>query len=40
MVAMFEGVGTGPWEYVGSTTGEVWRFKAEGEPLPQDPGIR
>ena len=27
-VAMFEGVGTGPWEYVGSTTGEVWRFKA------------
>ena len=27
-VAMFEGVGTGPWEYVGSTTGEVWRFTA------------
>lgn len=27
-VAMFEGVGTGPWEYVSSTTGEVWRFKA------------
>ena len=26
--AMFEGVGTGPWEYVSSTTGEVWRFKA------------
>ena len=21
--AMFEGVGTGPWEYVSSTTGEV-----------------
>ena len=27
-VAMFEGVGTGAWEYVGSSTGEVWRFKA------------
>ena len=27
-VAMFEGVGTGPWEYVSSTTGEVWRFEA------------
>ena len=27
-VAMFEGVGTGPWEYQSSTTGEVWRFTA------------
>ena len=27
-LAMFEGVGTGPWEYVSSTTGEVWRFEA------------
>jgi len=27
-VAMFQGVGTGAWEYVESTTGVSWTFKA------------
>ena len=36
-VAMFEGVGTGPWEYVSSTTGEVWRFKAREDHYRKSP---
>ena len=38
--AQFEGVGTGPWEFVDQSTREFWKFSARENHYRQDAGVR